>query len=62
MISMQLPKWQYLNLTEGEGRTGQPKRKSWTWSEEAKRNRGIAVKEFYKRKKHQQENQSKEEI
>jgi hypothetical protein len=34
-----------------EGRTGQPKRKSWTWSEESKRNRGIAVKAAWERRR-----------
>ena len=34
-----------------KGRTGQPKRKSWTWSEESKRNRGIAVKAAWERRR-----------
>lgn len=37
-----------------EGRTSQPKRKSWTWSEESKRNRGLAVKATWERKKNQE--------
>jgi hypothetical protein len=37
-----------------EGRTGQPKRKSWTWSEEAKQNRSVAVKAAWERKKEQE--------
>jgi len=38
-----------------EGRTSQPKRKSWSWSEESKRNRGIALKAAWAKKKNQEQ-------
>jgi hypothetical protein len=37
-----------------KGRTGQPKRKGWTWSEESKTNRSVAVKAAWERKKNQE--------
>ena len=37
-----------------EGRKNQSRRKSWTWSEESKRTRGIAVKPAWERKKNQE--------